>query len=178
MSKKNKKNKSTNSESFTQNILGIMRKESGKDFNYKQIAAKMGVDDPSSRNKIIRTLSQLAAKKKIEEVDRGRFRLNAGVDYYHGILDMTAKGSGYVVVEELNEDVFIPSNNINKAFDGDEVEIYVYKRRRNKKSEGEITKILNRKENSVCWSFTTSGELWFCCHPGWKNVHRYFCTEE
>ncbi|MCY2686518.1 ribonuclease R [Salinimicrobium sp. TH3] len=146
MSKKNKQNKSTNPESFSQNILGIMRKESGKDFNYKQIAAKMGVDDPGSRNKIIRTLSQLAAKKKIEEVERGRFRLNAGADYYQGILDMTAKGSGYVVVEELNEDVFIPSNNINKAFDGDEVEVYVYKRRRNKKSEGEITKILNRKK--------------------------------
>ncbi len=46
---------------------------------------------------------------------------------------MTAKGSGYVVVEELDEDVFIPSKNINKAFDGDEVEIYVYKRRRNQK---------------------------------------------
>ena len=146
MSKKNNRKKSNNPESLTQSILGIMRKESGKDFNYKQIAAKMGVDDPTNRNKIIRTLSQLAAKKKIEEVDRGRFRLNAGVDYYRGILDMTAKGSGYVVVEELNEDVFIPSNNINKAFDGDEVEIYVYKRRRNKKSEGEITKILNRKK--------------------------------
>ncbi|WP_324720188.1 ribonuclease R [Salinimicrobium sp. HB62] len=146
--KKNQKNKSASLESVTQTILGIMRKETGKDFNYKQIAAKMGVDDPTNRNKIIRTLSQLAAKKKIEEVDRGRYRLNANVDRYKGILDMTAKGSGYVIVEELNEDVFIPSNNINKAFNGDEVEIYVYKRRRNKKSEGEITRIINRKKTA------------------------------
>ena len=146
MSRNKKGNKSANLENITQQVLGILRKEAGKDFNYKQIAAKMGVDDPTNRNKIIRTLSQLAAKKKIEEVDRGRYRLNAGVDYYRGILDMTAKGSGYVVVEELDEDVFIPSNNINKAFDGDEVEIYIYKRRRNKKSEGEITKILQRKK--------------------------------
>ncbi|NJW53793.1 ribonuclease R [Salinimicrobium oceani] len=145
---RNKKNKgkSPGLESVTQHVLGIMRKEAGAIFNYKQIAAKMGVDDPSSRNKIIRTLAQLAAKKKIEEVERGKFRLNAGVDYFHGILDMTAKGSGYVVVEELEEDVFIPSGNINKAFDGDKVEIYIYKSRRNKKSEGEITKILERKK--------------------------------
>ncbi|MDX1762310.1 MAG: ribonuclease R [Christiangramia sp.] len=146
--KKNRKNKSASLESVTQTILGIMRKEAGKDFNYKQIAAKMGVDDPTNRNKIIRTLSQLAAKKKIEEVDRGRYRINKDVDRYRGILDMTTKGSGYVIVEELNEDVFIPSNNINKAFNGDEVEIYIYKRRRNKKSEGEITAILNRKKTS------------------------------
>jgi VacB/RNase II family 3'-5' exoribonuclease len=146
MSRNRKNKKPANQESMTQNILGIMRKEAGKEFNYKQIAAKLGVDDASSRNKIIRTLSQLAAKKKIEEVDRGKFRLNAGVDYYQGKLDMTAKGSGYVVVEELDEDVFIPSGNINKAFDGDKVEIYIYKRRRNKKSEGEITQILERKK--------------------------------
>lgn len=135
-------------ENVTKEILSILRKNSGEAFNYKQIAAKMGVDDPTNRNKIIRTLAQLAAKKKIEEVERGKFRLNAGVDYYKGTLDMTAKGSGYVVVEELEEDVFIPANNINRALHGDTVEVYIYKRRRHKKSEGEITKILERKKTT------------------------------
>lgn len=143
--KKSKGSKAAKLENVTNNVLSILRKESGKAFNYKQIAAKMGVDDPTNRNKIIRTLAQLAAKKKIEKVEKGKFRLNADVDYYTGVLDMTAKGSGYVVVEELNDDVFIPANNINKALDGDEVEVYIYRRRRNQKSEGEITKVLNRK---------------------------------
>lgn len=144
--KKKKGKKSASLENVTKTILAILRKNSGKPFNYKQVAAKMGVDDPTNRNKIIRTLAQLAAKKKIEEVEKGKYRLVSTVDYYRGFLDMTAKGSGYVVVEELEEDVFIPSNSINKAFDGDEVEIYVYKRRRNKKPEGEITKVINRKK--------------------------------
>ena len=143
--KKSKGKKTANQENVTNNILSILRKDTGKTFNYKQIAAKMGVDDPTNRNKIIRTLAQLAAKKKIEEVDKGKFKLSSSVDYYTGFLDMTAKGSGYVVVKELDEDVFIPANNINKAFDGDEVEIYIYRRRRNQKSEGEITQILKRK---------------------------------
>lgn len=144
--KKNNRRKTPTLENVTNTILGILRKNSGKPFNYKQIAAKMGVDDPTNRNKIIRTLAQLAAKKKIEEVEKGKFVLSSTTDYYRGFLDMTAKGGGYVVVEELEDDVFIPANNLNKAFDGDEVEIYVYKRRRNKKSEGEITQIINRKK--------------------------------
>ncbi|GAB2762459.1 ribonuclease R [Salinimicrobium soli] len=144
--KKQKGKKTENLENVTKQILAILRKNGGQAMNYKQIAAKMGVDDPGNRNKIIRVLAQLAGKKKIEEVEKGKFLLKAGVDYYQGTLDMTAKGSGYVVVEDLEEDVFIPSGNINKAFDGDEVEIYVYKRRRNKKSEGEITKVINRKK--------------------------------
>jgi ribonuclease R len=58
---------------------------------------------------------------------------------------MTTKGFGYVVVEELEEDVFIPSNALNKAFDGDEVEIYIYNKRRKRKSEGEVVNIIKRK---------------------------------
>ena len=50
-----------------------------------------------------------------------------------------------MIVEELDDDIFVPSNNLNRALDGDEVEVYVYKRRRNKKSEGEITKVVTRK---------------------------------
>ncbi|MGB7785305.1 MAG: ribonuclease R [Salinimicrobium sp.] len=145
--KKSRGKKAVQLENVTERILSILRNNTGQSFNYKQIAAKLGVDDPNNRNKIIRTLSQLAAKKKIEEVERGKYQLKAGVDYYTGILDMTAKGSGYVVVKELDDDVFIPEKKINKAFHGDEVEIYVYRRRRNQKSEGEVTKVLTRKKN-------------------------------
>lgn len=145
MTKKSNKRKSTpKTDDFTRSILGILRKNHGRTYNYKQIAAKLGVDDPGSRNKIIRNLAQLAAKKKIEEVEKGKFQLLSTDDYYVGKLDLTAKGSGYVIVEELDEDVFIPSNSLNKALDGDEVEIYIYKRRRNRKNEGEVTKILKR----------------------------------
>lgn len=145
--KSNKKKDSPTTENFTRSILGILRKDSQHAYNYKQLAAKIGVDDPGSRNKIIRNLAQLAAKGKIEEVERGKFKLLRGDDYYTGILDLTAKGSGYVVVEELDEDVFIPSNNLNRALNGDEVEIYIYKRRRNKKNEGEVIKIVSRKRS-------------------------------
>jgi ribonuclease R/exosome complex exonuclease DIS3/RRP44 len=147
MKEKKTKNKlSPNMENFSKSILNILRKSPESTFNYKQIAAKLGVDDPSSRNKIIRSLSQLAAKKKIVEESQGKFKIAINNDYYTGTLDMTTKGSGYVIVEEMEQDVFIPQNNLNKALDGDEVEIYIYKHRKNAKSEGEVVRIINRKK--------------------------------
>src|SRR5690606_29569637 len=142
--KKNKRSNKPKLESISQHVLGVLRKSPDKALNYKQVAAAMGVDDASSRNQIIRSLAQLAAKEKIEEVDRGKFQVLANADTYTGKLDMTTKGGGYVIVEGMDDDVFIPSNNLNKALDGDEVEIYIYKKRRTK-SEGEVTKVLNRK---------------------------------
>lgn len=143
--KKSKIHSPGKEENFTKNIIDILRKSPESNFNYKQIAAKFGVDDPGSRNKIIRTLAQLAAKKQIEEVDRGKFRIVNNLEYYTGILDMTTKGFGYVVVEELDDDIFIPENALNKALDGDEVQVYIYNKRRKRKSEGEVVKIINRK---------------------------------
>lgn len=143
--KKKKKNKSPKIGNLSKSIIDILRSDSGKTFNYKQIASKLGVNDASSRNQIIKKLAQLAAKKQIEQVDRGKFKIEDTRDYYRGILDVTTKGYGYVTVEELEDDVFIPENSLNTAFNGDEVEIYIYNKRRRKKSEGEVTKILKRK---------------------------------
>ncbi|MCH4822474.1 ribonuclease R [Gramella lutea] len=143
--KKKKKNKPKIQGNLSRSIIDILRKNSGKTYNYKQIASILGVNDASSRNQIIKKLAQLAAKKQIEEVDRGKFKIEGSKNYYTGVLDLTTKGYGYVMVEELADDIFIANKDLNAAFDGDTVEIYVYNRRRRKRSEGEITKIVKRK---------------------------------
>jgi ribonuclease R/exosome complex exonuclease DIS3/RRP44 len=144
MSKKNK-NKSQHQGNLSKSILDILRKDAGKTFNHKQIAAKLGVNDANSRNNIIKKLAQLTAKKQIEEEGRGKFKIVKSNDYYRAVIDMTTKGYAYAMVDELEDDVFISPRDLNTAFNGDEVEIYIYNRKRNKKSEGEVTKILNRK---------------------------------
>ncbi len=146
--KRKRRKRSPKIENITQGILKILKSESNKSFNYKQIAAKFGVDDPSSRNQIIKTLAQLAAKKQIEEVERGKFKLVPNINTYKGVLEITSKGTGYVIVEDLEDDIFVPTNNLNKALDGDEVEVYVYRRRRRGKSEGEISRVITRKKTN------------------------------
>ena len=143
--KKKNKNKPKIQGNLSRSIIDILRNNSGKTYNYKQIASILGVNDASSRNQIIKKLAQLAAKKEIQETDRGKFMIEGNKNYYTGVLDLTTKGYGYVMVEEFADDIFIAQKDLNAAFDGDTVEIYVYNRRRRKRSEGEITKILKRK---------------------------------
>ena len=146
---KKKKGKSGNKgiSNLTNTILSILKKERNQAFNYKQIAAKLGVNDASSRNQIIKTLAKLAAKEEIQQVERGKFKAVINTEYYTGILDLAAKGNGYIICDAFDDDVFIASNNINKALNGDEVEFYVYKRRNRGKLEGEIINIINRAKS-------------------------------
>ena len=148
MSKKRKgKSRRKGISNLTNTILSILKKERNQSLNYKQIAAKLGVNDASSRNQIIKTLAKLASKQEIEEVERGKFKAIINAEYHTGILDLAAKGNGYIICDEFEDDIFIASNNINKALNGDEVEFYVYKRRKRGKFEGEITNIIKREKS-------------------------------
>ncbi|MBR9915155.1 MAG: RNB domain-containing ribonuclease [Algicola sp.] len=144
-----KKRKSSNKKisNLTNTILSILKKDRNQTFNYKQIAAKIGVDDASSRNQIIKKLQQLKAKQEIEEVDRGKFKAVVNTEYHVGKVDMASRGSGYIISDDFDEDVYIASNNMNKALHGDEVEFYAYKRRKRGKIEGEITNIIKRAKS-------------------------------
>ncbi|WP_295986802.1 ribonuclease R [uncultured Algibacter sp.] len=143
--RKSKSNKGISN--LTNTILSILKKERNQTFNYKQIAAKLGVNDASSRNQIIKKLRELQGKQEIEEVEHGKFKAIVNTEYHTGRLDLAAKGNGYIICEDFDDDVFIASNNINKALHGDEVEFYAYKRRNRGKIEGEITNVIKRAKS-------------------------------
>ena len=144
MSKKPKKF-GKNEKTFSEKILKILSKHANKPFNYKQIAAVLELDDTKSRNEIIKDLKILAAQKVIIESEPGKYLVKAvSQDYYEGTIDMTSRKTAYFLCEDFEEDVFIPTNNLNRALDKDKVKVYVYNRRSVKRPEGEVIEVLER----------------------------------
>ncbi|AFL80733.1 RNAse R [Aequorivita sublithincola DSM 14238] len=145
MPKNKRKKKNNKIENLSQTILNILRKDHSQAFNYKQIAAKLQLDDPSSRNQIVKKLKDLQGKGTIQEIERGKYILTPSQNYYTGKVDIAGRGQGYIIVEDLEEDIYVKNNNLNKALNGDIVEVYVFKRKKGGKTEGEVTKIIERK---------------------------------
>jgi len=141
---KRKKKTKQSIENYSQRILTILKADRKKTFNHKQIAAQLCVNDASSRNQIIKNLHKLAGQKEIEEIERGKFQITSSSEYYIGTVDMASRGNAYIICEDLDEDVFIAANKMQKALHGDTVEFYVYNRKKNGKKEGEITQIITR----------------------------------
>lgn len=142
MRRKIKKNKD---QDYRAKILKVLTKSPNKTFNYKQIAAQLEVTDTQGRNEIIKELKMLHSQNKIVEIEAGKFQIIPQIDYYQGYIDMTSRKTAYFVCPELEEDAFIPTNNLNKALDGDTVKVYLYNRRKGKKPEGEVVEIIERK---------------------------------
>ncbi|MBC8766874.1 ribonuclease R [Arenibacter sp. BSSL-BM3] len=149
MSKNNKRNKNQRKNEITRGIFTVLEKEPEKSFNYKQIAAKIGVVEANDRNTLIKRLVELKEKKRILEEGRGAYKAIASNKTYHtGTVDITGRGNAYIVIEGLDDDVFVPFNKLKKAFHKDVVEVYIFPRRKGKKLEGEITKLVSRNKTA------------------------------
>jgi len=152
MSKKKKKARNHRNNEITKGIFTVLEKEPKKSFNYKQIASKLGLDNTQDRNQLIKRLGQLKEKKRIEEEGRGQFKAikntHSNTNTYTGRVDMTGRGNAYVIVEDMDEDIFVSANKTNKAFHRDTVEVSVYNKKNGKKLEGEIVKIVERYKSA------------------------------
>jgi len=147
MSKRKRKSNNQKVNEITKGIFTVLEKESKESFNYKQIAAKLKIDTPQDRNKLVKRLVQLKEKKRIIETSPGKYKAIASSKSYHtGTVDLTGKGNAYIIVEGIDDDVFVPFNKLKKAFHKDTVEIYIFPRRKGKKLEGEITKVVERNK--------------------------------
>jgi ribonuclease R/exosome complex exonuclease DIS3/RRP44 len=147
MSKKKKKlykKKNNTVKNLTENVLKIFNQNSSQSFNYKQVASKLRIEDASGKQQIIEKIAALKEQGKLEETDRGKFKIIQNESYYTGKVDVTARGNGYVICEELEHDIYIPSRNMNHALHNDIVKVYVYNRKQSSKQEGDIVEVITR----------------------------------
>ena len=78
-----------------------------------------------------------------------------------GIFQGNIRGFGFVSTEEDEEDVFIPADDVNGAFDGDQVEFLITRAPSGKRKEGKILKILSHGITTVVGLFQRSEHFGF-----------------
>ncbi|NNK11126.1 MAG: ribonuclease R [Flavobacteriaceae bacterium] len=148
MAKKKKRANQHRKNEITRGIFEVLEKEPNKSFNYKQIASKLDISDTEGRNILIKRLGQLKAKERIREFERGKYKSLENKFLHEGKIEVTARGNAYVIVDGLDDDIFIANNKVNRAFNGDIVEVLVKPKRKSNKLEGEVVSILKRKKNN------------------------------
>ncbi|NAY91688.1 ribonuclease R [Muricauda sp. JGD-17] len=149
MSNKKKRVRSQRKNEITKGIFNVLEKEPNKSLNYKQIASKLGITETQDRNLLIKRLGQLKATNRILESERGRYKKKPSVHTcFTGKVDLTTSGNAYILIDELEDDVFVPYNKLNRAFHGDLVEVFMKPKRNGRKMEGEISKVLERKKDT------------------------------
>lgn len=164
--------------SIQKNILHVLDQTPNQTFNYKQIARRLGIKDPSGRNHIIKNLKKLAALKLINNPTKGTFQAKTNDNYHRGILDVSNNGTGYIISEDFEDDVKVSSTHHHKAFGGDEVLFYAYPTRGKRKREAKIIEIVARKrERFVGTLHKRNGTMFVRVSPRISTVGFYIESE-
>ena len=146
-----KKNRTKKIEKLYNKVYALFKQKPNKHYNYKQIIAELKINYSSelfNKEKIVEILSFLFLDKKIIEVKKGKFIYKPKNETYEGILEITKSGVGFVICEELEEDVFVAQRNLTTAFNGDKVRVLI-KEFKKKRKEGLITKVLERNTKKI-----------------------------
>ncbi len=167
-------------------IKGLERKvkqfignQFNKEFNFKQLAYSIGVNDTKGRDDIVGIINKLLKEEKVMKIGRGRFvaqkiRQNRA----EGILEITSTGRGYVVCEEMEADVLIEQRNLNKGFHGDRVTVAVGRMNNKNKYEGRVVEVIERKKEVFVGVFQRSKDYAFVNTRNARMYTDFFIDKE
>ncbi len=148
MTKKNKTTRSTGGakrDDRAAMILSLFRESPNNKFSLKHLASASGGATKEGRRETLAILDRLFEEGIVEECSREKYRLTQQhLPHYEGIADMTSKGSIYVRVEGLENDIFVDQRNTSNALNGDKVEVAVVMKERSGQMKGEIVRIVER----------------------------------
>ena len=75
-----------------------------------------------------------------------------------------ARGFGFVTVEGMEQDVFIPEDKTGSALNGDKVQIVIESEGRNgRRAEGTVLKVLEHANSQLVGYYQKNKNFWICC---------------
>ena len=104
-------------------LLEFFQGNPRKSFNYKQIAHKLSITSEEQRQDIIKILNVMEKEEIIEAIDRGRYRYVPDFSLFTGKIEVTQRGAAFVIVDELEEDIYISKPLTGMALNGDIVTV-------------------------------------------------------
>ena len=146
-------------------ITKFFKRHQRKRFNAKQIIKKLKI--ANNRDAVNDALEKLTESNFLYYIGGDKYRMNGQThpkterNSYIGIVDMTRKGSAYIVVEGMAEDVHVSSKFLNTALNGDKVRIQAWRPPGRHKFEGEVIEILERASEHFIGTFFKSKKYGF-----------------
>lgn len=159
-------------------VLRSLKQDALKSFNYKQVAARLELKDANEKNMVMLALKALTKEDKVDEVERGKYRYKHNDHFIEGRVDMTMKGSAYVISEDIEEDVYITPKSMGHALNGDIVKVLMYAQRKGKKPEGEIVEIIERAKEEFVGTIEISKNFGFLVPDNKKMLVDLYIPKE
>ncbi|HBH21878.1 MAG TPA: ribonuclease R [Cytophagales bacterium] len=168
MTKKKKRRKSGPGSSFEdikKSVAALMGKTQ-EPLSVKQATKRLGIKDRKTKQTVQKILKDFNKKQEEKNwIKRGKG------DYYIGKVDFVNPRFAYIIVEGLEEDIYVKAENLLYAFDDDTVKVVLLPSRRGRKPEGKVVEIIERFRDEFVGLMDISGKHGFVI-PDFRKMHQ------
>ncbi|MAC04692.1 MAG: ribonuclease R [Balneola sp.] len=91
-----------------------------------------------------------------------------------GYIQLTPRGTGYVIVEGMEDDIMIPSNDTGLSLPNDIVSVKITGKKGSGQPKGKIVEILKRGKEFYVGTFKRTGDRTYIIEPDQKSAHINF----
>ena len=123
--------------------------------SYEELDSLLNIKTIEETQEMADALEELEEETEIYHSNKGKYMLFKDGNLLKGTLRVNKKGFGFVEIAADTEDVFIPTEDINDALDGDIVVCEVTLTKDDGRKEGRIVRVLQRNLSTVV------GEIYF-----------------
>jgi ribonuclease R len=159
-------------------LVTRIARSAGQKAGYKQLVRELGLGGGRERRLLLEQLARLTVRGELAKVDREHWSIPRPVgtreNLVAGRLDLHRDGYGFVRpnprqahARGVEEDIFIPPNEINGAMQGDQVLVEVDPPKPDGRRLGRIARVLERRNPTVVGIFHYRGPQG---SPGWYSV--------
>ena len=142
----------------------------------KELAILMQVPK-RDRAELTRVMDALVEDGKVELTKKGKY-IKSEKKYETGVFTSHPKGFGFVTIEGMDEDIFIPAEQVNGAMHMDTVQLVISPATGGKRREGKITKILSHGMNEVVGTYEDNKTFGFVVPDNPKIAKDIFIPKE
>jgi len=167
-------------------VIGVFADNPFKNFNYKQVAHRLGISDKPGKELIMKIVGDLELSEDLIRVKPGKYIINPKKlrqlankkQTITGRVDLKKTGKAYVISDEGGDDVFISANNTGHALHGDLVKVLMFPKRKSHKNEGQIVEIVERKKKTFVGILELDKNYGFVIPDSQNMPHDIFIPKE
>ncbi len=150
---KNEKNsqtkgkKQTRVKNYREELSRFLGENAAKSYSIKQIFKNLKIRNKSAKMKVAEDLEYLTDRGKVQMTQDGNFKSNQAFPTVEGIVDFVNPRFAFIISDDFEEDIWVGSDDINFALDGDKVKVKVHSYAEGRRPEGSIVEILERRRD-------------------------------
>ncbi len=129
-------------------LVTFLTQHSSQSFDFKELCKRLLLKDKKSKIKLEEYVQELVFSETIIKKDDGSLQINSEPDDVTGTIDFVNANFAFLVAPGVENDLWISSEDLMGALNGDKVKAHIYETGRGKKLEGKVVEILERAKDT------------------------------